>query len=517
MATPQEKLADALQALHHLQQNGRAVFRSNDLTRIHRERLQVQGFIQPVMNGWYIPSRPDVGTGETSAWYASYWDFVRAYLEDRFGEDWSLGPEQSLLLHSGQWRVPPQLLVRSPGGRDKNTKLLHGASLYDARLEPARGNDVQVLQGLRVYTPEAALIAAGPGAYTTYPTELRTLLASRRDVSSILERLLEGGHTLIAGRIAGACRNIGRDADADEIVATMRGIGYDVREVDPFHARLPGVVFRRDKSPYANRIRLMWQTMREVVIARFPAPPAQPVDLDRYMEAVEEIYVTDAYHSLSIEGYRVDAALIERVRAGNWDPDNDAGDRQQRDALAARGYFDAFQSVKESVRKVLAGANAGQVADADHRAWYRQLFGPSVNAGLIPAASLAGYRNSPVYIRVSRHVPLNADALRDAMAALLDLLEAEPDPGVRVVLGHFIFVYIHPYLDGNGRMGRFLMNLMFASGGYAWTVVPVQQRTAYMAALESASAGDDIGPFVDFIGNLVGKIPPAPPKGDGAA
>ena len=96
-------------------------------------------------------------------------------------------------------------------------------------------------------------------------------------------------------------------------------------------------------------------------------------------------------------------------------------------------------------------------------------------------------------------------------------LEAEPDPGVRVVLGHFIFVYIHPYLDGNGRMGRFLMNLMFASGGYAWTVVPVQQRTAYMAALESASAGDDIGPFVDFIGNLVGKIPPAPPKGDGAA
>lgn len=514
MATPQERLADALQALHDLQKNGQTVIRSGDLTRLNRERLQNQGFIQPVINGWYIPNRPDVGTGETTAWYASYWDFIRAYLEDRFGDDWSLGPEQSVLLHAGQWRVPQQLLVRSPGGRDKNTPLLHGTSLYDARLQPARGNDVQIIQGLRVYSPEAALIAAGPGAYTTYPTELRTLLASRRDMSSILERLLNGGHSLIAGRIAGACRNIGRDADADEIVATMRGIGYDVREVDPFEARLPGVAFRRDESPYANRIRLMWQTMRETVLARFPPPAAALPDLARYMEAVEEIYVTDAYHSLSIEGYRVDAALIEKVRAGNWDPDSDAGDRARRDALAARGYFDAFQAVKESIRQVLTGANPGQIAETDHRAWYRQLFGPSVTAGLIPAGSLAGYRNTPVYIRGSRHVPLNPDALRDAMAVLFDLLEAEADPGVRIVLGHFIFVYIHPYLDGNGRMGRFLMNLMFASGGYAWTVVPVQQRNAYMAALESASAGDDIGPFADFLGSLVGKTPPAPPTGN---
>jgi len=39
-----------------------------------------------------------------------------------------------------------------------------------------------------------------------------------------------------------------------------------------------------------------------------------------------------------------------------------------------------------------------------------------------------------------------------------------------MVLGHFVFVYIHPYLDGNGRIGRFLMNLMLAAGGYPWTV-----------------------------------------------
>ena len=512
MATPQERLADALQALHDLQRKGQTVIRTADLTRLHRERLQRQGFLQPVINGWYIPARPDVGAGETTTWYASYWDFVRAYLDDRFGDDWSLAPEQSLLLHAGQWRVPLRLLARAPGGRGRITPLLHGTSIYDLRLQPARNGDLQILNGLRVYSPEAALIAAGPGVYTTYPTEVRTLLASRRDMSAVLERLLNGGHSVIAGRIAGACRNIGRDRDADEIVTTMKAAGYDVREVDPFEARLPDFVFRRDESPYANRIRLMWQTMRVPVMERFPAPPAAPVNIDRYLEAVEEIYVTDAYHSLSIEGYRVDAALIDKVRAGDWRPDLDENDRKLRDALAAKGYYDAFQAVKDSVGKVLAGASAGQTADADHRTWYRQLFGPSVTAGLIPAGGLAGYRNSPVYIRGSRHVPLNPDALRDAMAALFDLLETEPDPRVRVVLGHFIFVYIHPYLDGNGRMGRFLMNLMFASGGYAWTVIPVQCRAAYMAALEAASAGEDIGPFAVFLANLVDEVPPPAPQ-----
>jgi len=79
------------------------------------------------------------------------------------------------------------------------------------------------------------------------------------------------------------------------------------------------------------------------------------------------------------------------------------------------------------------------------------------------------------------HVPLNWDAVRATMPAFFDLLREEPHPAVRVVLGHFIF--IHPYMDGNGRVGRFLMNTMMASGGYPWTVIPVTDRNAYVNAL----------------------------------
>ena len=58
-------------------------------------------------------------------------------------------------------------------------------------------------------------------------------------------------------------------------------------------------------------------------------------------------------------------------------------------------------------------------------------------------------------------------------------------------------------MDGNGRMGRFLMNVMLAGGGYPWVVIPMEKRDDYMAALESASVGQHIAPFAMFLGRLV--------------
>ena len=97
------------------------------------------------------------------------------------------------------------------------------------------------------------------------------------------------------------------------------------------------------------------------------------------------------------------------------------------------------------------------------------------------------------------HVPLNRDAVRDSMPTFFDLLKEETHPAVRVVPGHFIFVYVHPYMDGNGRTGRFLMNTMLSSGGYPWTVIPVDVRRTYMEALEEASINQNIVPFTDLL------------------
>ncbi len=506
MASPSEKLAQSLEILHGLQKaNAAAAIRARDMTRTHRERLLANGFLREVIKGWYIPSRPDEVKGESTAWYASFWRFAAVYLETRFGKNWSLSPEQSLSLHGGNWTVPRQLVVRSPRARNKVTALPHGTSLLDLRAALPDPADREEKDGLRIFSLESALVGCSPQYFSSHATDVRAAIAMVRDASSLLARLLEGGHSKIAGRLAGAFRNSGRDRIADEIMKTMAAAGYSVRESDPFDDRPALALPARETSPYVNRIRLLWQKMREPVIKRFPKAPGLPRNVDAYLKRVEEAYVTDAYHSLSIEGYRVTTDLIERVRSGSWNPEAHEQDREQRNAMAARGYWQAYQVVQKSIGGVLNRENPGQVAEEDHRAWYREMFAPSVAAGLLKPADLAGYRNGQVYIRQSMHVPLNREAVRDAMPAFFELLSAEEHPAVRVVLGHFVFVYIHPYMDGNGRMGRFLMNLMMAAGGYPWTVIPVTERNPYMAALEKASVGEDIKPFADFLAGLVKK------------
>ncbi|MEN8246603.1 MAG: Fic family protein [Thermodesulfobacteriota bacterium] len=503
MAIPHEKLAQSLEVLRALQERGVIAVRSADLTRTHRERLVKNGFLQEIIKGWYIPVHPDEGAGENSAWYASFWRFCAAYLKKRLGTNWSLSPEQSLLLHVGNMTVPRQLLVRSPKARNKITILPHDTSLFDTRAALPKAGQVAEKDGLRMFSVPAGLVSSRSGFFLHNATDARAALSMVSDASDVLALLLDGGHTTVAGRLAGAFRSIGRDRVADDIIKTMQTAGYNIREKDPFESTINLILPAHEQSPYVNRIRLMWQQMREPILKQFPAGPGRPPDIAAYLKIADDIYVTDAYHSLSIEGYRVSPELVQRVRSGKWDPDESENDREHRNALAARGYWQAYQAVRESIRKVLEGEDPGAASDNDHGDWYREMFGPSVTAGLLRTTDLAGYRNDQVFIRRSMHVPPRYEAVRDCMPALFNLLTEELEPSVRVVLGHFMFVYIHPYMDGNGRIGRFLMNVMLAAGGYPWTVVPFDKRADYMNTLESASVKQEIEPFAAFLGNLV--------------
>jgi fido (protein-threonine AMPylation protein) len=504
MVTPNEKLAASLAQLQKLQKDGRRVFRSGELTRVHRERLVGSGFLREVMKGWLISSSPDVDPGDTTPWFASFWEFCTAYCAFRFAADWHLSPEQSLLLHAENTVIPQQVIIYTPKGTNNTVDLLFGTSLYDLR-QKVMPPDVDLTErdGLQLFVPEAALVRVPEAFFERNPVEAQVVLSGIRDASDILGRLLDGGHSVVAGRLAGAFRRIGREEVADEIVRVMKRAGYAVRETDPFEAEQAFGTLSRAQAPIVGRLQSLWETMREPVLAAFPDAPGLPKDTKAYLSFVDDIYQNDAYHSLSIEGYRVTPELIEQVRAGDWDPDNHDADRQSRDALAARGYWQAFQLVRDAVGEIIDGGAAGALVRTAHRVWYGELFQPCVAAGLIAPSALAGYRNDAVFLRGSRHVPPRHEAVRDAMPALFDLLEQEREPAVRAVLGHWLMGYIHPYPDGNGRMARFVMNAMLASGGYPWTVIRVEDRDAYLAALESASIDQDIAPFARFVAERV--------------
>lgn len=290
----------------------------------------------------------------------------------------------------------------------------------------------------------------------------------------------------------------------------MESAGHNIRLSNPFDIPTPSLAAgNRVRSPLAGRLASLWSEMRPTVIDNFPSPPGLPCNAEEYMQLVEDRYVHDAYHSLSIEGYQVTTELIERVRNDNFHPDGTHQDESQRNAMAAKGYHEAFQRVKESIGRVLSAENSAEVAEQDHGNWYRALFSPSVQAGLLKATALAGYRRNQVFIRGSDLVPPRYEVVTDGMEELFRLLAGEEHPAVRAVLGHFLFGFIHPYMDGNGRMARFLMNLMLAQGGYPWTIINVERRQPYMEALQQASSQRNIEDFTRLVAEEMQQDYPA--------
>jgi len=456
------------------------------------------------MRGWLLSSSPGTEPGDTTPWYASFWEFCAGYCHERFADRWHLSPEQSLLLHGESTVIPTQVIIHTPEGANNTVNLPFGCSLYDLRqpdMPPER--DLVLWHDLPVYSPAAALIKVPAAVFRRHPLEAQVVLVALDNPSDLVARLLDGGHSAVAGRLAGAMHRVGRADVAVDIHKAMKSAGYDVRQSDPFDEQHALGRLEPHTTPIVGRLNAMWESLRGEVLKVFPEPPEKRLDAESYLRVVDETYASDAYHSLSIEGYIVSPDLVERVRAGDWDPDSSDADRKNRDALAARGYWEAFQLVKSAVARIIGGENPGTVVRATHRDWHRALFQPCVRAGLVPPSALAGYRNDLVFIRGSRHVPPRWNIVPDAMSALFDLLEEETEPAVRAVLGHWLVGYIHPYADGNGRLARYAMNAMLASGGYPWMVIRVKDRDTYLRALEAASADLDIGPFAGFLAERV--------------
>lgn len=500
MAAPNVKMAASMERLGGVL-GQRRVLRSGELSRTHRDRLLRSGFLRRATKGWLFVTDPAGSPDNTTGWYGCFWEFCASRCEYRFGDSWHLSAEASILQHAGVDAIPTQVVVCSPLAGNHAVELPHDTSLLDLKLRHEIDPDDVTLNEarLRVLNPSAALIGSSPQLFKTQRIAVTTVLAQMDDHRHLLGRLLDGGHTTIAGRLAGSFRSIGREGVADDMTRGMKGAGFDVRETCLWEDAAPVGLHRPATHPAAMRIRVMWERLRDAVIAVMPCASGRPTDASGYLAAVDDQYRLDAYHSLSIEGYRVSTELIERVRDGTWSPYSSPVETSARDAMAARGYWQAFQQVRVGVDEILSGADAARLVCDRHQDWYRELFGPSVDAGIVKPSDLSGYRRHPTYLRGSRHVPMRSDAVPGAMNELFDLMAEDPDPAVRAVLGHFFLGFIHPYVDGNGRMARFIMNTMLASGGYPWTAIRVQDRQQYMDALEAASVDQTIEPFAEFL------------------
>lgn len=101
------------------------------------------------------------------------------------------------------------------------------------------------------------------------------------------------------------------------------------------------------------------------------------------------------------------------------------------------------------------------------------------------------YRDIQVRITGSSHTPpshLQLDTLMDKFAGER-LVRNQEHPVVRAALAHFGLVDIHPFVDGNGRTARLLMNLILIKEGYFPAVILKNDRQKYYRTLEKAHKG----------------------------
>ncbi|WP_119321087.1 Fic family protein [Capsulimonas corticalis] len=499
MAQGNEKLAAAMEALQAVQKHG--IVRSEDLSRRYRDRLVTAGFLTPIINGWLQVANPTAPSGSTASWFGAYWSFISQYLQARFGDEYCLSAEASIKKHVQSTIIPQQILVSVTSRINNTISLPHDTSItVFASPENISAQQKMKIDGVWTLSLAAAICKVSEPYYANNAEEMELALRMVRDPSELLEILLENGSTTKAGRLVGAYNFLGDTKTASRIKSAMVAAGHTIEEKNPFRRPEPMLSGRtRIVSPHIARLEGLWADMRDQVIEQFADYNIPLLSTAEYLADLEDRYAADAYNSLSIEGYRVTPELIQRVRDYGWNPEATPEDRMHQDALAAHGYYLAFQAVKQSIERILNGVEAAKVIDNDFHDWYTQMFSPQATAGIIKPAQLAGYRNNPVYLRGSMHVPPAAESVPDCMDTFIELMTAEENAAVQAVLGHFIFVFVHPYTDGNGRIGRFIMNAGFSSGGFPWTVIHQNRREEYLAALEEASVRRNITPFAQFV------------------
>ena len=507
--TEQQKLAKALTELHQVLGSERGVVRGNQIRNAARVLLLEKGYLREILKGWYFVSDPLAAPGDTTPFFANYWEYLASYLSERFGSDYCLTAEHSLLRQAQYNVVPRQVNVMLAVNQSQIQELAfgHSVALYPGGKSFPAPEYQETVMGVRCMSAPYCLVMLNPRYFKDYAREVQITMGKIDDPGAIAA-LIDVNATGVA-RLVSAYRRIGRNEFAEGILRQLSGLKTNLPVDDnPFADEPVYQLGTPARSPLYTRIKVLWAQHRETVFAIRPQQAVMDISAEDYLARVEAIRVEDAYHSLSIERYRVTPELIRKVAEGQWDPSGNPQDLRQIDAMAARGYLDAFELVKEDAGQLFSGRKstpdlASRIFNRRHQAWFQKLFGPSVDAGILERRDLMGYRRHMVFLRGSLHAPPHFDYVLDGMAALCECFEEEPDAFVRAVLGHWLFGFVHPYMDGNGRMARFTMNLMLASGGYPWTVIRVDDRASYMEALEKASVEDDLSTFSAFVAGCV--------------
>ena len=162
-----------------------------------------------------------------------------------------------------------------------------------------------------------------------------------------------------------------------------------------------------------------------------------------------------------------------------------------RDHYEAVGHAKAYDYVYQITEK--EGLTEENILNL-HRLFYQQ----------IDAEKAGHYRNVKVYISGSRYAVAAVSKIPSEMQKLVKWYndnEKKLHPIELAATLHRRFVFIHPFVDGNGRVSRLLMNLALLRNGFTIAIIPAILRHEYIYSLETAHTRPEV--FTDFIADRV--------------
>lgn len=205
------------------------------------------------------------------------------------------------------------------------------------------------------------------------------------------------------------------------------------------------------------------------------------------LKQIKEYYkIEQTYSSNAIEGN----SLTESETKIILEDGLTIGGKPLRDHFEAIGHAEAYDYI------YTLSAN-GVVTEEDikklHQLFYFR----------IDEKSAGKYRNIRIIISGSKYIPADPQALPKLMKELIPKIAGYRQSGHPVeaaALAHKDFVFIHPFIDGNGRVARLLMNLILLQENYNIAIIPPILRSEYIQSLEKAHTDDK-----DFI-NLIARM-----------
>lgn len=167
------------------------------------------------------------------------------------------------------------------------------------------------------------------------------------------------------------------------------------------------------------------------------------------------------------------------------------GGKPLRDHFEALGHSEGYDYIHKLVKKQdITESNLKRI----HKLFYRRI--DEKNAGK--------YRMKKVIISGSKYIPPPPEKVPILMRKFIGNLpgmKEQHHPVVCSALTHKEFVFIHPFIDGNGRVARLLMNLILLQSGYPIAIIPPVVRANYLQNLEKAHSNDK--PFIQLIAEMV--------------